>query len=50
MRRRSGRTRLHPAIVALASVPTVLVRDKGNRDETRHYLMSNPGEYEIEES
>ncbi len=26
---------------------TVLVRDKGNRDDTRHRLMSNPGEYEI---
>jgi hypothetical protein len=26
---------------------TVLVRDKGNKDDTRHRLMSNPGEYEI---
>jgi hypothetical protein len=26
---------------------TVLVRDKGNRDDPRHRLMSNPGEYEI---
>jgi hypothetical protein len=26
---------------------TVIVADKGNRDDTRHRLMSNPGEYEI---
>ncbi|MFL6253698.1 MAG: hypothetical protein ACJ74T_01620 [Pyrinomonadaceae bacterium] len=26
---------------------TVIVRDKGNKDDTRHRLMSNPGEYEI---
>jgi hypothetical protein len=26
---------------------TVIVREKGNRDDTRHRLMSNPGEYEI---
>jgi hypothetical protein len=26
---------------------TVIVNDKGNKDDTRHRLMSNPGEYEI---
>jgi hypothetical protein len=26
---------------------TLIVRDKGNKDDTRHRLMSNPGEYEI---
>jgi hypothetical protein len=26
---------------------TLIVRDKGNRDDTRHRLMSNPGDYEI---
>ena len=26
---------------------TVIVRDKGNKNDTRHRLMSNPGEYEI---
>jgi hypothetical protein len=26
---------------------TVIVRDKGNKDDTRHRLMSNPGKYEI---
>ena len=26
---------------------TVIVRDEGNRDDTRHRLLSNPGEYEI---
>jgi hypothetical protein len=26
---------------------TVIVSEKGNRDDTRHRLMSNPGEYEI---
>jgi hypothetical protein len=26
---------------------SVVIRDKGNKDDTRHRLMSNPGEYEI---
>jgi hypothetical protein len=26
---------------------TVIVREKGNKDDARHRLMSNPGEYEI---
>ncbi|HEX8459560.1 MAG TPA: hypothetical protein VF656_19865 [Pyrinomonadaceae bacterium] len=26
---------------------TVIVRDKGNKDDTRHILMSHPGDYEI---
>jgi hypothetical protein len=29
------------------SLHTLIVREKGNNDDTRHRLMSNPGEYEI---